>query len=151
MGVELNHEAIAQMFADPSGPVGQIMEQKALEVETVAKSLLLIPGAGREYLPGVLSFVHGGKFYSNWSTGGRAAAHVASAPGEPPSSDTGSLLASITHEIRVENGVVTAYIGSSKEYAIWLEKGTWWHDAAGGQHIAPRPFLVPALHIVVPS
>jgi hypothetical protein len=151
MTVELHYDAIEALFADPAGPVGRIIEKKTLEVEAMAKALLLVPGSGRAYMPGVLAFVHGGKFYTNWSTGGRAAAHVASAPGEPPASDTGTLLASVTHAIGVEDGVVTGRVGTSKLYGKYLEEGTMWHDAAPGPHILPRPWLVPALRIVVPE
>lgn len=148
MSVQLNSQAIHDMFADPDGPVGQAMEKVAIQVEDVAKSLLMLPGTGGIYMPGVLSFVSGGKFYSNWSTGGRSDEHTASAPGEPPASDTGALLTSVGHEMHVGE-TVYALIGSSKEYAIYLEEGT--HRRGGEVGIEARPWLVPALHIVVPE
>jgi hypothetical protein len=138
--VQLNEEAIDRMFADRHGPIGKIMERKAYNVETAIKSLLLIPGSGRYYGPGVLTFRRHGKIYSNYSTGGRASGHVASAPGEPPASDTGALLGSISHKIDVER-TVFARIGSDKKYALYLE-----HGAPGG-NLLPRPFIVPGLHI----
>lgn len=140
MTVELNEEAIAQFFRDPEGAIGKIMEHKGLAVEDAAKALLLIPGSGGYYGPGILTFRRDGKIYSNYSTGGRAAGHFASAPGEPPASDTGRLLNSIEHKILVEN-TVFARVGSSVEYAIYLELGT--------RHMLPRPFLRPALDIGV--
>lgn len=140
MTVELNDEAIDQFFRDREGPIGKIMEHKAQNVENAAKELLLIPGSGGYYGPGVLTFRRDGKIYSNYSTGGRASGHFASAPGEPPASDTGRLLSSIHHKILVEN-TVFARIGSDVQYAIYLELGT--------RHMAPRPFLRPALDIGV--
>jgi hypothetical protein len=140
VSVQLNDDAIERMFADPKGPIGQIMEHKAYAVEAAIKALLLIPGTGRLYDAGVLTFTRDGKVYSNYSTGGRAAPHRASAPGEPPASDTGALLNSINHTIGVE-ATVYVRIGSDKKYAIWLEHG------APGARIEPRPFIVPGLHI----
>lgn len=136
--VELHQDAIHALFADPAGPVAQIIEKRAYLVEAAAKELLLIPGSGRMYLPGVLTFRRGGKIYSNYSTGGRAKAHRASAPGEPPASDTGFLLGSIHHKMEVGE-TVYATIGSDLEYATYLELGT--------RYMAPRPFLRPALDI----
>lgn len=139
--VELHMENIEAMFADPAGPVGQIIEKKTLEVKEVAKSLLLIPGSGSLYLPGVLSFKRGSKWYSNWATGGRTTAHTASSAFAPPSSDTGKLFASIWHDLDVDV-TVRGRVGSSVPYILYLELGT--------KYMEPRPFLVPALHIVVP-
>lgn len=138
--VELNMGNIQAMFADPAGPVGQIIEKKAYEVEAMMKALLLIPGSGGIYLPGVLTFSRHGKIYSNFATGGRTTPHLASAAGEPPSSDTGSLLNTLFHTLGVEE-TVYANVGSPLEYATYLEHGT--------RFMAPRPFMVPALHLVL--
>ena len=56
-----------------------------------------------------------------------------SQPGQPPAVDTGRLRASITH--RIEGNV--AFVGTTVEYAAYLEYGT--------SRIEPRPFLHPAL------
>jgi len=55
--------------------------------------------------------------------------HRASAPGEPPATDTGYLLNSV--DTQVEG--LQAKVGNTAEYALYLERGT--------QHIAPRPFV----------
>lgn len=130
--------AIQAFFRDPTGPVAHIIEQKAYNVETAMKELLLIPGSGGVYYPGVLTFRRGGKIYSNFSTGGRTTEHQASAPGEPPASDYGFLLGSIRHVMKVGD-TVYAQIGSDLDYALWLELGT--------RFMAPRPFMRPALDI----
>lgn len=141
--VELNYDAIREMFADPVGPVGQIIEHKTLNVEAVMKELLLIPGSGRTY---TTRFYRGraghflpwgqeqvpGKLYA-WPP---REPHTASAPGMPPASDSGQLLNSIGHEIQVEDTVV-GYVYADKKYATYLEHGT--------RYMAPRPFMVPAL------
>ena len=60
--------------------------------------------------------------------------HQASAPGEAPASDTGTLVSSIYFE---QNTPYQTTIGSRLAYAEWLEFGT--------RKIAPRPAWVPAV------
>lgn len=61
--------------------------------------------------------------------------HIASAPGEAPATDTGTLASSVQHWIKDEG--MTAEVGSYLEYAKFLEFGT--------VNMEPRPFLFPAL------
>jgi len=56
-----------------------------------------------------------------------------SAPGEPPGVISGTLKRSITNEVEG----LTGRVGTNVEYGKYLELGT--------EHIAPRPFLRPAL------
>lgn len=65
----------------------------------------------------------------------RGVEHVASAPGEPPASDTGRLANSIRTEYNV--ATLTGRVVADAAYAAYLEYGT--------QRMAPRPFLRPAL------
>lgn len=65
--------------------------------------------------------------------------HTASAPGQPPMSDTGRLANSITFD-RV--GDLTATVGSALNYAPWLEYGT--------SRMAARPFFRPAIERMRP-
>lgn len=66
--------------------------------------------------------------------------HQASAPGEPPATDTGRLLNAIAGDLETsdkQNGFVRGFIRAATEYAGYLELGT--------RRILPRPFLVPAI------
>ncbi len=62
----------------------------------------------------------------------RGIRHQASAPGEPPATDTGSLASSGVADAKG----LEAFVVYRMVYAKWLEYGT--------RHIAPRPFLFPA-------
>lgn len=61
----------------------------------------------------------------------RGITHQASAPGEPPASDTGNLVQNITIEIDAQN--LKATITSNAEYADALEFGT--------AKMEPRPYM----------
>ena len=60
--------------------------------------------------------------------------HIASAPGQPPNTDTGRLAGSIR---TVETGTPTAYVDALADYAAHLEFGT--------RNMAARPFMTPAV------
>lgn len=66
----------------------------------------------------------------------RGVAHQASAPGEPPASDTGTLARSI--DVDLEPKKLRAIIKAQTKYAKGLEFGT--------PTIEPRPFMRPALN-----
>ena len=77
-------------------------------------------------------------FRRNRTTGaifpfGQRVPHQASAPGEPPATDTGRLVGAIATEARGS----TAVIEVRAIYARWLEYGT--------RHMAARPFMIPAV------
>lgn len=65
----------------------------------------------------------------------RGVTHQASAPGEPPASDTGTLAQS--GEVRPKPSELVATVNWSTDYAASLEYGS--------QRIEPRPFARPAL------
>ena len=67
------------------------------------------------------------------------AAHRASAPGEPPATDTGRLAASIHHE--VDKVLLEAVVVTDVEYAPTLEFGT--------MGMAKRPFFLPAFNMTI--
>lgn len=66
--------------------------------------------------------------------------HHPSLPGNAPAPDTGTLMRSITHEVREENGEVVGIVGSTlrnPDYPKFLEFGT--------SKIKPRPWLSTAI------
>src|SRR5690554_3686336 len=60
--------------------------------------------------------------------------HVASAPGQPPNTDTGRLAGSIR---AVNSDKPTAHVEALADYAVHLEFGT--------RNMAARPFMTPAV------
>lgn len=73
-----------------------------------------------------------GRIYQKY---GPRRSHRASAPGEAPATDTGRLVSSIQADmVEAEREV---QVSAGTEYAKPLEYGT--------RHMAPRPFLLPAL------
>jgi len=62
--------------------------------------------------------------------------HQASAPGEAPASDTGSLLRSLFAELRQGGKRPEAIVGTDIAYGPWLEFGT--------KNMEARPWLEPA-------
>lgn len=132
-GCRIDDAGIEDLFHDPDGPVAQIIERKAYAVENRAKRLLLTPGTGGWYGAGVRYFRRGDKVY-RWD---RQAAHRASAPGEPASSDTGELLNTVGHYLADGAAGIEAHVGSPLAHAAYTELGT--------RYMAPRPWLRPAL------
>jgi len=63
--------------------------------------------------------------------------HQASAPGQPPATDKGQLVRSITMSVEGTEGEVVGVIRASAPYAAMLEFGT--------SNIAPRPYMQPGL------
>lgn len=110
----LNLGAIAELLNSPTRGVAVDLLRRAVKVETEAKQI---------------SHAHGrGVVYGN---------HQASAPGDPFASDTGTLSASITHDLATDTKGLLARIGSNDQRMGWLEYGT--------SRIEPRPTLRPAL------
>ena len=66
--------------------------------------------------------------------------HTASAPGQPPMTDTGRLVNSIEFD---KIGDLTATVGSKLAYAPYLEYGT--------SRMAARPFFRPAIEEIRPK
>jgi HK97 gp10 family phage protein len=100
--------------------LAQALTESALVVQAEARqSILKGPKTGRVY-------VRRGRIR-----------HRASAPGQPPASDTGTLARSIV--IDVDKDKMTASVGSNVKYAPFLELGT--------SRMAARPFLKRALEV----
>lgn len=69
--------------------------------------------------------------------------HIASAPGEAPAPDNGTLLRSIAHDGPTWDGWdVAGNIGTALEYARILEMGG---IAGNGARILPRPYFEPTI------
>lgn len=95
--------------------------------EAVAEAALLVENDAK------LSIMHGSPSGHEYKHG--KVHHVASAPGQPPATDTG-ILASSIHTTFSDDGL-TAIVGSPLDIATYLEYGT--------SHMAARPFIEPAL------
>ena len=97
------------------------VHETMLELEKTLKETLTGQRSGRVYI-----------------RGGRA--HQASAPGEPPAVDTGTLRNSVAGAMV---GDLTAVVGVGAPYAHFLEFGT--------RKMAPRPYFLPSVERVRPS
>lgn len=122
-GLKEVQDAIRAYQGDISKQLGLIVDAAALEAVTnVRRAIQGPPKTGREYLRG------------------RDKVHRASAPGQAPATDTGTLVSSIYIEDRGPN---TKAIGSRLPYAFYLEFGTFKMDA--------RPSWVPAVERTIPK
>lgn len=75
--------------------------------------------------------------------GRRTLIHQASAPGEPPASDTGQLANSIMHREYQRKKTMKVSVGSVVKHGLFTEEGT--------KKMAKRPWLVPAIEASRPS
>lgn len=112
-------ELIAELreYEDEVGDALAVTINKyATDMERHIRTLISKPGSGRVY----------GK-------------HRASAPGEPPATDTGDLISSIRSSIQPTEATIVA----DEKYAIWLEAGT--------SKMKPRPFFDPTVEKFAPT
>jgi len=117
-GLEAMQRALREASDDIRDAAAQTVKASALELRgDVVKSIQRGPASGRTY-----------QKYNPRRT------HTASAPGQPPMSDTGRLANSIEFD---QLGPLTATVGSRLAYAVHLEYGT--------RHMAQRPFFRPAV------
>ena len=101
--------------------VKEYVTRGTMMVQNTAKQSILAGGTGRTY-----------EKYEPRRT------HTASAPNQPPASDTGFLASNITMDVDVKaNGTVVGQIISSAPYSKHLEFGT--------VNMTERPFMQPAL------
>lgn len=101
-----------------TGNIEDRVEKTCEFISEEVKRTLSKPGTGRVY-------VRDGKM------------HRASTPGQPPAKDTGTLEDSIEYKVTKEGYDVVGLVGSTADYAIYLEFGT--------SKMAARPFLRPVL------
>jgi len=101
--------------------VKEYVTRGTLMVQNTAKQSILAGGSGKTY-----------QKYEPRRT------HTASAPNQPPASDTGFLASQITMDIDIKsNGTVIGQIISAAPYSKHLEFGT--------TNMTERPFMQPAL------
>lgn len=112
--IVFDQAALNNLFNSGTGPVAKDLQRRANTVTAEAKRSLAQGGKGRQY--------------------GR---HRASAPGDPPATDTGRLVTSIGNELATDEKGLHARVGTNVKYALFLELGT--------RRMAPRPFLRRAL------
>ena len=123
---EVKRKIRKRLTKDAMKNLDKAIERSSRHVANVARESILSGGrSGRIYM-------RGGK------------EHTASARGEAPASDTGTLASSITNRVkRTTTGIVgevsaSADDGSGGNYAVHLEFGT--------SNMEARPFMVPALN-----
>lgn len=117
-------KALQRASAEVKQSVSRAVVGTALELQGEVKtSIARGPASGRTY-----------QKYNPRRT------HTASAPGQPPMSDTGRLVNSIEFE---KVGDLTATVGSKLAYAVHLEYGT--------SRMAARPFFRPAAEAIRPK
>lgn len=110
--VEVTPEAVQQMGSQAS----MVVRAMASGIVAEMQRLMSLPKTGRAYRRG------------------RTAVHIASAPGEAPAMDTGTLTNSINWQM---TGEAQATVTINAEYAAYLEYGT--------RFMARRPYIEPAL------
>lgn len=115
--VRIRSNRFAAIAARLPGAVGDVVMESAHDVEGVIKAAMAEPKSGNVYANG----------------------HVASAPGEAPAMDTGTLAASIQVE---PDGPTRAAVFTNQDYSAHLEYGT--------RSMAARPAWVPAAEQVRP-
>lgn len=123
---------IKQVLGAGRAGVPRDLDGIGLKITSKLRTRLSIPGKGNVY--DTLFFTdRQGRVIPF----GSRPVHVASAPGQPPAVDTGTLRASYGHYARrsAEGGLLI--VGTGVEYAKFLEFGT--------SKIAPRPHLRPVI------
>lgn len=121
VNVVLDQAALQTLLTSPEGPIGKALIRDGLRVQRHVKQLLRTPGRGETYTHGTVK-------------------HRASAPGDPPATDTGQLADSIATELARDDTGLVERIGTNLKKGRYLERGT--------RHIEPRPFLRPGLQIL---
>lgn len=150
-GLKEVQDAIRAYQGDISKQLGLIVNAAALEaVSDVKRSIERGPKTGNVYyrIPGprYMTIRKGSEdgppvaFFRAEGKQNLSPRHQASAPGQAPATDTGTLVSSIYNEDRGRNAKA---IGSRLPYAFYLEFGTFKMDA--------RPSWVPAVERTIPK
>jgi hypothetical protein len=119
--IVLEYTHFGEIGASMAREIDEVCESTALDIQARAQMAIMNPPkSGRIYRRGNV-------------------AHQASAPGEAPATDTGNLVNSAYTK---KLGQADYETGFTAEYAAHLEFG------APNAHIAPRPYLRPAVEAV---
>ncbi len=122
--------------------VSAVVRKVAADISTRAQNSMTGEKSGRIYLrPRNTKAVAAKRTAKRKLAASDYIAHQASAPGEAPAIDTGTLKGSI--RVEMEPRDLVAIVGTDVEYAPHLEFGT--------SRMAPRPYLGPAAEAVRPS
>lgn len=139
--------ALRKFGKEAETAIGKDVTATALEINTAVKKAIRKKGKGITYhriagedglmrvYAGIFSENGPNKLVAVFRTDGAAnlsPTHTASAPGEAPATDTGTLASSVYFESKTK---MSATIGSRLAYAYYLEYGT--------KKIAPRPAWQP--------
>jgi HK97 gp10 family phage protein len=125
----LSNRQFRRMPRALTAPTRKAIRKGALQVRRTATVSIRRPGKGRLYTTNFFTDAAGVV-----RPIGQRPPHRASAPGEPPASDTGRLLGSV--EAVFFDGGLAAEIGTGLDYGRFLEFGT--------SKMAARPWLQPA-------
>lgn len=109
-------EVDSQVVDDLQGQASPVIRAMASGIVGEMKRLMSLPKTGRAYRRG------------------RTAIHIASAPGEAPAVDMGTLTNSINMDMPT---LTSARISINADYAAYLEYGT--------RFMQPRPYVAPAI------
>ena len=136
-GSEQLQRELRRLSGDLRQAVADTVEAVAIELRAdIVESVERGPASGRTYMHYFYT-TKNGKLAQGRK---RAKPHTASAPGQPPMSDTGYLANRITFD---RLGDLTAVVGTKVEYAVHLEYGT--------ERMAARPFFRPAVERMRPK
>lgn len=116
MPIKVNKKAIKQRLRD-------------ISQEKVSRATRIVYNKVQENLSG-------NKTGRQYQVPGTSVTYTASAPGEPPASQTGELRDSINTSVETTATSTIGIVGSTSDIAPKLERGTL--------HMAPRPFLQPS-------
>lgn len=124
MQISIDIKGIPELATELGKAVPDLVREITFGIEAKAKiRIQTSPASGKVYPRGKNSF------------------HTASAPGEPPATDTGFLVNSIQAELNGPGDIGTIEVGAN--YGLPLETGT--------KFMGARPFMVPSIEEVINS
>jgi hypothetical protein len=129
--IVISNDATPKLKASMRSATHAVVAKAVFDIEAGVKNRLAQPGTGKIY--GATGPAKPGKR-------GARKRHQASAPGEPPATDTGTLANSTQGKMLTDT---EGEVRVTAEYARFLEDGTVF--------IAPRPYFAPSIEAVRPG